>query len=100
MVECDKDLNLLSSPSFAMCLDRFLAFLHISCSSQDVLWVDDSAVCTTSVVAVGDSAVGTPSFYTNIWSKVDLVVNVLLLSLLNKFPFAASKYDFDFFAST
>ena len=68
---------MLSSPSFAMCLDRFLAFLQIACSSQDVLWVDDSAVCTTSVLAVGDSGVGTPSISTKFWSKIGLARNVL-----------------------
>ena len=55
----------------------------------------DSAVGTISDSAVGDSAVGYPSFSMNLRSKVDLVGNVLLL--LAKFPFAASKYDFDFF---
>ena len=55
----------------------------------------DSAVGKTSDLAVGDSAVGSPSFSTNLWSKVDLVGNVLLL--LTKFIFAASKYDFDLF---
>ena len=43
-----------------------------------------SAVGTTSISAVGDSAVGSPSFSKNIWSNVDLVENVLLLSLLDK----------------
>ena len=57
----------------------------------------DSAVATTSISSVGDSAVGTPSFSTNICSNVDLVGNVLLLSLSAKFPFDASKYDFDIF---
>ena len=57
----------------------------------------DSAVSTTSISAVGDSAIGTLSFSTNIWSKVDFVRNVLLLSLSDKFTSADSKYDFDLF---
>ena len=76
MVQGDRELNWLSSPSFAMCPDRFLAFLNIAGSSQDVCWVGNSAVSTTSILAVVDSAVGTPSFSANLWSKVDLVGNV------------------------
>ena len=68
----------------------------MDCSSQYCRRVGDSAVGTTSILAVGDLAVGTPSFSANIWYKVDLVGNVLLLLLSAKFPFAASKYDLDF----
>ena len=77
MVEGDRGLNWLSYPSFAMCPNRFLAFLRISHSSRDVCWVGDSAVGTTSILAVGDSAVGTPSFSANLWSKIGLARNVL-----------------------
>ena len=57
----------------------------------------DSVFGTTSISAVGDSVVGSPSLFTNLCSKVDPVENVLLLLLSAKFPFAASKYDLDFF---
>ena len=96
MVEGDREVNWLSSPSFFMCTDDFPAFLWIYRLSRDVRWVGDSAVGTTSILSVGDSAVGTTSFSANLWSKVGLVENVWLLSLLAKFPSAASKYDFGF----
>ena len=56
-------------------------------------WID-SAGGTTFDSAVGDSAVGSPSYSTNLCSKIYLVGNVLVL--LAKFPFTASKYDSDF----
>ena len=73
----DRESNWLSSPSFDICTDGFLAFLQIARLSQDVLRVVDSAVRTTSILAVGDSAVGTPSFSANFWSKIGLARNVL-----------------------
>ena len=57
--------------------------------------IGDSAISTTSS-AVGDSAADTSSFPTTCSSDVGLVGTVLLLLLSAKFPFAASKYDFDF----
>ena len=63
---------MLSSPLFAMCPDRFLEFLPIARSSRDVLWVGDSAVDTTFILAVGDSLVGNPSFSANLWPKIGL----------------------------
>ena len=76
MFEGDIKLTWLSSPSFAICPNRFLVFLRIDRSSRDVCGVGDSAVGTTSILAVGDSSVGTTSFSTNLWSKIGLVVNI------------------------
>ena len=72
----DKKSNLLSSPSFAMCPDGFLAFLRIARSSQDVRLFGDTAVGKPSIFAAGDSSVGTPSFSANLWSKIGLAINV------------------------
>ena len=58
--------------------------------------IGDSAAGTTSS-AVVDSAVGTPSFPATPCSNVGLVGNVLLLLLSARYPFAASKYDFNFY---
>ena len=72
----DRKSNLLSSPSFSIRPDGFLTFLRIDRSSRDVHRVGDSPVGTTFILAVGDPAVGTPSFSTNLWSKIGLVGNV------------------------
>ena len=57
--------------------------------------IGDSEVGTTSSV-VGYSEVGIPSFPATPGSDVGLVGNVGLFLLSARFPFAASKYDFDF----
>ena len=69
MVEGDRELNWLSYPSFSMCPDGFLAFLLIARLSRDVLWVGDSAVGTTSILEVGNSEIGSPSFSANLGPK-------------------------------
>ena len=61
MFEGVRELTWLSSPSFSICPDGFLAFMRIDPSLRDFRGVGDPAVGTTSN-AVGDSAVGTPLF--------------------------------------
>ena len=73
----DRESNLLSSPSFAMCPDGFLAFLWISRYSRGVRLFVNSAVGTPSIFAAGDSLVGTLSLSENLWSKIGLAINVL-----------------------
>ena len=77
IVEGATELTWLSSHSFAICPDGFLAFLRISRFSRDVRGMGDSEFGKTSILALGDSAAGTPSFSANIWSKIGLARNVL-----------------------
>ena len=74
IVDGDRESNWLSSPSFSIFPNGFLAFQRIACSSQDVCGVGDSEVGTISILAVGDSSVGTPSFSTNLWYKIGLAI--------------------------
>ena len=73
----DRESNLLSPPSFSMCPDGLLAFLRIAHYSRDVRLFGDSSDSTTSILAAGDSSVGTPSFSSNLCSKIGLAINVL-----------------------
>ena len=89
----DSESNFLSYPSFSMCPNGFLAFLHISRSSQDVRLFVNSAVGTPSIFAAGDSLVGTPSLSENLWSKIGLAINVLGDSAVGTTSYSAVGYS-------